>query len=158
MVCANVNGQPAGRRASFFRRATLAASCAATFWDYQTTAEGAGYGAKEGNRTFADANGRPRLKLLLTVKAGVCGLSALAQETHWFGRKRDRLMDPVWTGINTGLAERFAAAAVHNLDVIRSIQQQQAVTAAGSGAPAGALFGRSRAPAPRWIIGRPGGQ
>ncbi len=69
-----------GERRFYCKEISLVASYAASFWDYQTTAEGAHLGMKEGNGMVADANGRPRLGLMLGVKAGMCGLSAAAQE------------------------------------------------------------------------------
>jgi hypothetical protein len=106
------------------RRITLAASCAASFWDYGTTAVAARYGATERNALMADSNGHPRLGLLLGVKAGICAATAVLQEAHVFGRKRDRFTNTLWTSINGSLAARFAGTAVHNLTVLHSLQQQ----------------------------------
>lgn len=105
------------------RRLTQGAACAASFWDYRTTAVAARYGGTEQNSLMADSNGRPRLGLMLGVKVGICAATAVLQETHVLGRKRDRFANSLWTSINISLAARFTGVAVHNLTVIDSLQQ-----------------------------------
>jgi hypothetical protein len=121
-ACSTAHAQGASH---LLRRITLAASCAASFWDYQTTAEAARYGASEQNGLLADGNSRPRLGLILGVKAGVCAASAISQETRLFGRKTG-FTEMLWTGMNTSLAARFTATSLHNLSVIHVLQQQAA--------------------------------
>jgi hypothetical protein len=107
------------------RRVTLATSCAASFWDFYTTARGASYGAIETNGLLADQNGKPRLGLMFAVKAGFCGLAVLTQETHIFGKYRSRFADPLWTATNLSLTARFSAVALRNTRIIDQLRQQQ---------------------------------
>jgi hypothetical protein len=87
-------------------------------------------GAREGNRLLADGNGRPRLGLMFGVKAGLCGITALAQEKHLFGRDRARLTEPLWTGMNASLTLRFSLLAIHNRGVVEQMRQRAASTPA----------------------------
>ena len=120
------SGAHAEERGHLLRRITLAASCAASLWDYQTTAAAASYGAIEKNGLMADSQGRPRLGLIFGIKAGICAAAAVAQETHLLGRSRSgsRAANRLWTSVNAGLAMRFTGMAIHNLGVIRTLQRQ----------------------------------
>ena len=70
------------------RRLTLAASCAASFWDVQTTRAAVARGGREANGFFADANGNPRWGRMIGVKAGLCGAMALVEELGFRSRAR----------------------------------------------------------------------
>lgn len=103
--------QPRGRH--WVRRLTLAAACAASFWDAHSTAVAVRAGARETNPIFADGLGRPRWGRILGFKAGACAASIVIQER--FDRRPNS--DRFWTGINTGAAGLFSAAAIRNLKV-----------------------------------------
>jgi hypothetical protein len=125
LVCACVPARPASA-GHWLRRATLAAACAASFWDVQTTRTAIARGAREGNGFFADTAGYPRWGRMIGFKVGVCGGSILAEELL-FRRSRD----VPWTGLNTGLAAFYSTTAVHNIRVANHLLRTQA-------APAGA--------------------
>lgn len=95
------------------RRITLAASCATSAWDVQTTAAAIGRGGRESNGLFADPLGRVRWGRMIGFKAGVCGSMIASQELHLFGR-RTPTADGIWIGINSGVAARFTIASVKN--------------------------------------------
>ena len=101
------------RRHPWIRRVTLAAACAASFWDVQTTSVGIRNGAREANPLFADAQGRPRWGRIVGFKAGVCAASFVAEE-HF---ARQGPSDRFWIGVNTISAGSFGAIAVRNLKV-----------------------------------------
>lgn len=98
------------------RRLTLAASCAASFWDVQTTRAAVARGAREANGFFADANGRPRWGRMVGVKAGLCGAMAVVEELGFRGRRADLS----FSAVNTGLAGYYTAVALHNRAVARA--------------------------------------
>ena len=103
--------QPRGRH--WLRRLTLAAACAASFWDAHATTVAVRAGARETNRLFADPQGRPRWGRILGFKAGACAASFVVQER--FDRRRNA--DPFWTGINAATVGLFSTAAIRNLKV-----------------------------------------
>ena len=100
-------------RHPWLRRATLAAACAASFWDLQTTHAGAALGARESNPLFADPQGRPRWGRIVGFKAGACAASFVAEERFSRGGPSDRF----WVGINAATAATFSAIAVRNLRI-----------------------------------------
>ena len=99
----------------WLRRITLAASCAASAWDVQTTAGAIGRGGRESNGMFADPLGRPRWGRMVGFKVAMCGGMAAAQE--WKPLTGKPVKDDLWIGINTGLAARFTIASVRNRSV-----------------------------------------
>jgi hypothetical protein len=123
VVCSNAFAQPGGG-SKLLRRVSLASACAASFWDYATTREGAALGATERNSLMAGHDSRPRLGLMLGLKIGVCGLSALAQESRAMRAFRSGPMEKLTTGINFGIAANFARVAIRNRGVIS--QQRRA--------------------------------
>jgi hypothetical protein len=110
-------GQAQQKPLRFLRHVTLAASCAASAWDVQTTAAAIGRGGRESNGLFADPLGRPRWGRMIGFKAGLCGSLIAGQELNVFGRRQTRAKDEIWIGINTGLATRFTIASVKNRSV-----------------------------------------
>lgn len=75
---------------TWIRRATLVAGCAASLlFDTLTTQRVAAAGGIEGNRLLSNAQGRPQWGRIVGVKAGLCGVSAILQETHVFGVWKD---------------------------------------------------------------------
>ncbi len=127
-VCLNAGAQELGNRPNvLLRRLTLAASCAASFWDFQTTAAGAAKGMREGNGLFAGANGKPRLGLMFGVKAALCGATFVAEEKNLFGYRNPRFANSLWTGLNTMLAAQFARTAIGNLRALHRYESQQAI-------------------------------
>ena len=91
LICSSAFAQEGSRGQTWLRRATLVAFCAASYLDYRTTTEGARLGPLEGNGWMADSNGRPKLGLMLGVKAGMRGMMALTQETSLMGRRGFRV-------------------------------------------------------------------
>ena len=100
-------------RGKWLRRVTLAASCAASAWDIQTTAAAINRGGRESNGLFADPLGRPRWGRVISFKVGLCGGMIASQELNLWGRPTP-LKDNLWIGINTGLTTRFTVASVRN--------------------------------------------
>jgi hypothetical protein len=110
LLCEPADAAGAGR---WLRRITLAAACAASFWDAQTTRAAVARGARERNGVFADAHGRPQWGRMIGFKAGTCGSLAVAQELFF----RDN--EKAWTGLNIGLGSVYSGAAIHNMGVAR---------------------------------------
>ena len=100
----------------WLRRITLAAACAASAWDVQSTAAAIGRGGVESNNMFTNPMGRVRWGRMLGIKVAVCGGMAAAQEIKTFGGSRP-IKDDLWIGVNSGIAARFAFAAVRNRSV-----------------------------------------
>ena len=67
-VCAPAQAEDNGGGRKWLRRATMAAACAASFWDIQTTRTAVRHGAYEANRLFADAGGNPRWGRMIGFK------------------------------------------------------------------------------------------
>ena len=107
-------------RPSWARRLTLAASCAASLWDLQTTAAAVSRGGRESNGLFTDPQGRARWGRMISIKAGMCGALAVAQESRRTGRS-SRLKDNLWIGVNTGLTTRFMVSAIRNRSVAEDL-------------------------------------
>src|SRR5437870_5433364 len=79
----------------WLRRVTLAASCAASAWDVQTTAAAIGRGGHESNNMFSDPMGRVKWGRMVGLKVALCGGMAASQELRRFGRTRP-IKDDVW--------------------------------------------------------------
>jgi hypothetical protein len=97
----------------WLRRLTLAAACAASFWDVQTTRDGIAAGGQEDNPLFSGPQGRPRWGRIVGFKAGTCAASWIAEE-HFANRGSS---DRFWIGVNTVSAGSLAGVALHNLRV-----------------------------------------
>jgi hypothetical protein len=123
VVCSNAYAQPGGG-SKLLRRVSLASACAASLWDFETTREGAALGAVERNPLMAGRDSRPRLGLMLGLKIGMCGFSALAQESRAMSAFRSGTMEKVMTGVNFAMAANFARVAIRNRSVIS--QQRRA--------------------------------
>ncbi len=78
----------------------------------------------ERNSLMAVHDSRPRLGLMLGLKIGVCGISALAQESRAMRAFRNGRMEKLTAGINFALAANFARVAIRNRSIIS--QQRQA--------------------------------
>ena len=102
----------------WLRRATLAASCAASLWDIQTTRTAVARGAREANRLFADSAGNPRWGRIIGLKAGLCLGVAAAQETVL------KKSGAPWTALNTGLAGYFSVVALRNRAVANGLDRR----------------------------------
>ena len=102
-------------RHPWLRRVTLAAACAASFWDVQTTHAGVAQGAREANPLFADPQGHPRWGRLIGFKAGACAASFVAEERF----ARSGLSDRFWVGVNSASAAGFSAIAIRNIQLTR---------------------------------------
>lgn len=118
-ICLPSVGQAQGGHA-LMRRLSLAASCAASFWDVQTTAAAVARGGRESNGLFADPQGRVRWGRMIGFKAGMCGMLAVAQESKLV-RLKSPLKDYFWVGTNTGLAARFTISAIRNRSVANEL-------------------------------------
>ena len=121
-LCLPAGAQAQQGRQSWARRLTLAASCAASFWDVQTTAAAISRGGRESNGLFTDAVGRPRWGRMIGLKVGMCGMFAVAQESKLAGRS-SRLKDNLWTGANTGITTRFIVSAIRNRSVAEELSR-----------------------------------
>ena len=120
LACSLMHAQPR-LLGKVLRRATLAASCAASLWDYQTTVAGARYGAVEQNGLLAGSNGRPRLGLMLGMKVGFCGAAIAMQELR--PNKRGRLSNVVATVGNAASATRYLLISLSNISVCHNLQR-----------------------------------
>jgi hypothetical protein len=123
LVCLNGTAEAQGRPGVWLRRLTLAAACASGVWDIYTTRNAVRLGAVESNRLLADGQGRPRWGRMIALNVGVCAGSALAQELL-DRKRRPGATDYVWTGVNSALAVRHAAAAVHNRRVTAEMRRR----------------------------------
>src|ERR1041385_9092771 len=79
----------------WLRRVTLAASCAASAWDVQTTASAIGRGGRESSNMFTDPLGRVRWGRMIGFKVALCGGMAAAQEVKPFAHTRLGSSKPV---------------------------------------------------------------
>lgn len=108
----------------WLRRATLAASCAASAWDVQTTASAIARGGRESNNMFTDPLGRVRWGRMIGFKAALCGGMAATQELKPFAGARlwgsQPVKDNIWIGVNTGFTTRFLLASIRNRSVMSS--------------------------------------
>ena len=104
----------------WIRRATLAAGCAASLaFDTWSTRRAVNAGAVEGNGLFTNSQGQPQWGRMISIKAGMCGASAILQETHVFRSWESPGADWTWTGINAGTAGIYSWASWHNLKIAR---------------------------------------
>ncbi len=89
--------------------------CAASMiFDTLSTRAAANAGAIETNGLFANAQGRPEYGRMISIKAGLCGATAIMQETHLFHASRDPKTDWVWTGVNAATAAAYTGIGIHN--------------------------------------------
>jgi hypothetical protein len=106
----------------WIRRATLVAGCAASLlFDTMSTQRVAAAGGIETNGLLANPQGRPQWGRIISVKAGVCGASAILQETHVFGISRGAAADWTWTGVNAATTSVYTWGGIHNLEVAREL-------------------------------------
>jgi hypothetical protein len=106
----------------WIRRATLIAGCAASLaFDSFTTRRGVAAGAVEANGLLADSQGRPEWGRMIGIKAGSCAVSAVLQETHFFGAWNTPTADYTWTAVNTGIAAEYTWTGFHNLSLAHSL-------------------------------------
>jgi hypothetical protein len=124
VVCLCGGARAETKPATWLRRATVAAACAASFWDMQTTRTGVRYGGREGNAFLADAQGRPRWGRMAGVKAGLCGGMMLAQE---LGARRTGKSKAsyAWAGTNAALAARFLSVSLQNRRATAVLKQER---------------------------------
>ena len=105
-------------RRVWIRRATLIAGCAASLaFDTVTTRRGVAAGAVEANGLLADSQGRPEYGRMIGIKAGSCAVSAVLQETHFFGVWNTPAADNTWTAVNAGIAAEYTWTGFHNLSL-----------------------------------------
>ena len=101
---------------TWIRRATLAASCAASLvFDTYSTRAAVSAGAVEANSLLAGQQGRPRWGLMFGLKAANCAVSAVLQESHLFKKPGSEISDWKWTAINTASAGAYTWIGFHNL-------------------------------------------
>lgn len=112
VLCAPARPEGTGR---WLRRITLAAACAASFWDVQTTALAVSRGAREMNGFLADSAGRPQWGRMIGMKAAACGGLLVMQEKVLPRHEKS------WIALNVGLSAAYSGMAVHNLGVARSL-------------------------------------
>jgi hypothetical protein len=122
-VCLIGAAQAESKQGPWFRRLTLAASCASSFWDLRTTRTAIGFGAQEANPLFVNRSGDPRWGRMVGVKIGLCAGMAAGQELLDRNR-RSAAADYAWSGVNAALAIRHTGAALHNLRVADQMRRQ----------------------------------
>ncbi|HLH40644.1 MAG TPA: hypothetical protein VKX39_15950 [Bryobacteraceae bacterium] len=109
---------PRTPRRIWVRRLTLAAGCAASLaFDTWSTQRAVSAGALEANRLFANPQGQPQWTRMISIKAGVCGASAILQETHLFRTWESPAADWTWTGVNAGAAGLYSWTSWHNFSL-----------------------------------------
>jgi hypothetical protein len=107
-------------KAKWIRRATLVAGCAASLaFDTLSTRRAVASGAVESNGLLANSNGSVSWGRVIGLKSGLCGGSALLQETHVFGLWKTPAADWTWTMANAGTATVFTWAGFHNLNLAK---------------------------------------
>ena len=105
-------------RRIWVRRVTLIAGGAASLgFDTVTTRRATAAGAVESNALFADSQGRPQWGRIIGIKAGLCGGSAVFEETHVFHAWKSPSADWTWTTINAGTAGFYTWTGWHNLQL-----------------------------------------
>lgn len=123
LVCLSESAPAQKRGHPWIRRITLAASCAASFWDLQTTRAAVSQGAFEGNRFLANADGSPRWGRIIGLKAGLCGGMVLTEVL--VGRKHETAS----IAVNSALAGLYSAAAIHNYQVMHQLADRRRAAA-----------------------------
>jgi hypothetical protein len=121
LLCIDGLAQAETKRGPWLRRVTLAASCASSLWDLQTTRTAIGYGAQEANPLFVNRGGEPRWSRMVGVKVGLCAGMAVGQELLDRNR-RSTAADYAWSSVNVALAIRHSAASRQNLRVAREMK------------------------------------
>jgi hypothetical protein len=114
VLCTPARPEGTGR---WLKRVTLAAACAASFWDAQTTALAVSRGAREVNGFLADSAGKPQWGRMIGVKAATCGGLVLVEEKLLPRHEKS------WISLNVGLSAVYSGMAVHNLGVARSLNK-----------------------------------
>jgi hypothetical protein len=125
LMCVNGVLQAESSRTSWLRRLTLAASCAASFWDLSTTRTASVRGALESNRYLADSRGNPQWSRIIGIKVGLCAGTGVMQELLQ-RRRPSNAQAYAWIATNSGVAAAFSAAAVHNRHVSGALKRQPA--------------------------------
>jgi hypothetical protein len=111
-----------GSKAKWIRRATLVAGCAASLvFDTLSTRRAVADGAIESNPLLTGSNGNVSWGRAIGLKAGLCGGSAVIQETHVFGSWKTPAADWAWTLANAGTASVYTWAGFHNLNLARDL-------------------------------------
>jgi hypothetical protein len=106
------------------RRATLAASCAASLaFDTWSTHRMLAAGAVESNPLLANSRGTTSWARTIGLKAGVCGVSALLQETNTFHAWSGSNADWTWTRINAATAAAYTLTSIHNLGLANQLSK-----------------------------------
>jgi hypothetical protein len=123
VVCFSAAAHAESKRGPWLRRLTLAALCASSLWDLQTTCIAVGYGAQEANSLFVNRNGDPRWGRMLGVKVGLCTGMAVGQEVLDRSH-RSATAEYAWSGVNTAFAIRYSSAAVHNVRVADQMKRR----------------------------------
>ena len=117
----NTPKQP-GSKAKRIRRATLVAGCAASLvFDTLSTRRAIVNGAVESNALLRSSNGNVSWGRAIGLKAGLCGGSAVIQETHVFGLWKTPAADWAWTVANAGTASVYTWAGFHNLNLAKDL-------------------------------------
>jgi hypothetical protein len=117
----NTPKQP-GSKAKWIRRATLVAGCAASLvFDTLSTRRAVANGAIESNALLTGSNGNVSWGRAIGLKAGLCGGSAVIQETHSFGLWKTPAADWAWTAANVGTASVYTWAGFHNFNLAKDL-------------------------------------
>ena len=107
------------------RRVTLVAGCAASLgFDTLSTRHAVANGAVESNGVLAGSQGSPAWGRMIGLKAGLCGASAVFEETHTFRQWDSPAADWTWTGVNAATASAYTWAGFHNLSLAKDLAAQ----------------------------------
>jgi hypothetical protein len=108
----------------WIRRATLAAGCAASLaLDTWSTHRALQAGAIETNPLLANSQGTTNWARTIGLKAGVCGVSALLQETNTFHTWRSPNADWTWTGVNAATTAAYTWTSIHNFGLANQLSK-----------------------------------
>jgi hypothetical protein len=106
----------------WIRRATLVAGCAASLvFDTLSTRRAINAGAIEGNGLLSNGQGNPNWGAMIGLKAGLCGASAVMEETRSFHAWKTPNADWTWTSLNLGTTAVYTWAGFHNLNLANTL-------------------------------------
>ncbi len=109
----------------WIRRATLVAGCAASLvFDTLSTRRAINAGAVESNGLFANPQGGPQWGRVIGTKAGLCGATAILEETHLFHAWKNPNADWTWTGANLATAAIYTWTGFHNLKLANDLSSK----------------------------------
>ncbi len=119
------NPHPRTSKRVWIRRATLAAGCAASLvFDTLSTRRATNAGAVESNGLFASPQGSPQWGRMIGFKAGLCGATAVMEETHMFHAWKNPNADWTWTGVNAATTALYTWTGFHNMKLANDLSSK----------------------------------